>query len=123
MKLLVKKLLAMVLELMGNNTTYSTAEKRVGTWIDGKPLYRKVLTGTTPSGAMAGYDLFAFPSNAIIRWWDIVVQAAGENATSFRGQSESWVRYIGNTIAVSASNPTYYGCPCCCTILYTKTTD
>ena len=28
---------------------YSTTEKRVGTWIDGKPLYRKCYSTTTPS--------------------------------------------------------------------------
>lgn len=27
---------------------YSTEETRIGTWIDGKPLYRRVLIGTTP---------------------------------------------------------------------------
>lgn len=26
---------------------YSTEETRIGTWIDGKPLYRRVITGTT----------------------------------------------------------------------------
>lgn len=29
---------------------YSTTETVVGTWIDGTPVYRKVLTGTTPNG-------------------------------------------------------------------------
>lgn len=29
---------------------YTTTEKRIGTWIDGKPLYRKVITGTTTAG-------------------------------------------------------------------------
>lgn len=28
--------------------TYSTTETRIGTWIDGKPLYRKVFTDTMP---------------------------------------------------------------------------
>lgn len=28
---------------------YSTTERRIGTWIDGKPLYEKVITGTTGS--------------------------------------------------------------------------
>ena len=28
---------------------YSTEETKIGTWIDGKPLYRKVLSLTTPS--------------------------------------------------------------------------
>ena len=30
--------------------TYSTTEKRVGTWIDGKPIYQKVITGRTQNG-------------------------------------------------------------------------
>lgn len=29
-----------------NARTYSTSEIKVGTWIDGKPLYRKVFTGS-----------------------------------------------------------------------------
>lgn len=29
---------------------YSTEETRIGTWIDGKPLYRIVFSATTPSG-------------------------------------------------------------------------
>lgn len=28
-----------------NMGTYSTTEKRIGTWIDGKPIYRKVIIG------------------------------------------------------------------------------
>lgn len=33
----------------GDLEVYSTDEKVIGTWIDGKTLYRKVFTGTTPS--------------------------------------------------------------------------
>lgn len=29
----------------GNEDVYSTDEVRIGTWIDGKPLYRKITTG------------------------------------------------------------------------------
>lgn len=32
---------------INNLNTYSTEEKRVGTWIDGKPLYRKTITFNT----------------------------------------------------------------------------
>lgn len=32
------------------NNKYSTTETKVGTWTDGKPLYRKVLTGTSTAG-------------------------------------------------------------------------
>lgn len=30
-----------------NDDVYSLVEKKIGTWIDGKTLYRKVITGTT----------------------------------------------------------------------------
>ena len=33
----------------GELEVYSTAEKKIGVWIDGKPLYRKVYEVTTPS--------------------------------------------------------------------------
>lgn len=42
--------------------TYSTTETRIGTWIDGKPLYRKVIAGTfayatqTITDIITGYD-------------------------------------------------------------------
>lgn len=42
--------------------TYSTTEIKIGTWIDGKPLYRKVITGTFASATesianiITGYD-------------------------------------------------------------------
>ena len=52
--------------------TYSTDETRVGTWIDGKPLYRKVLTGTFPVGA--GSNAFTL-SNASIKNVDGIVHS------------------------------------------------
>lgn len=40
---------------LNNGEVYSTSEKRVGTWIDGKPLYRKVIKFTD---SMSGSSLF-----------------------------------------------------------------
>lgn len=37
-----------------NKDIYSTAETRIGNWIDGKPLYRKVITGTIDASNTAG---------------------------------------------------------------------
>lgn len=34
-----------------NPNVYKTTEQRIGTWIDGKPLYQVTITGTTPSTA------------------------------------------------------------------------
>lgn len=34
---------------LSNNSTYSTTEQVVGAWIDGKPIYRKVVSSTSVS--------------------------------------------------------------------------
>lgn len=39
---------------VADKNTYLTTEQRVGTWIDGKPLYRKVFTDTMPQVASDG---------------------------------------------------------------------
>lgn len=35
----------------GSEDVYSTEETRIGTWIDGKPLYRKVILANSPSSS------------------------------------------------------------------------
>lgn len=49
--------------------TYSTEEQQVGTWINGKPMYRKVLIGTSTAG-VTSIDIsslnIAFPVSANI---------------------------------------------------------
>lgn len=52
---------------------YSTEEQRIGTWIDGKPLYRKVFTNfrfpSTSNGSMKDnrYDISALNIDNIIK--------------------------------------------------------
>lgn len=43
---------------------YSTEETRIGTWIDGKPLYRKVFTSRFPSSMNSGQSDVGKISNA-----------------------------------------------------------
>jgi len=38
-------------ELAKDSSTYSTEETKIGTWIDGKTIYRKVINGTIPNSA------------------------------------------------------------------------
>lgn len=35
-----------IINRIGGGTTYSENEQQIGTWIDGKPIYRKVITYT-----------------------------------------------------------------------------
>ena len=43
---------------LNNQEVYSTGETRIGTWIDGKPLYRKVISSTTPSQVNTGTNIY-----------------------------------------------------------------
>ena len=42
---------------IGNETDYSTTEKIVGTWIDGKPIYQKTFSCTIPNGVNVEQDV------------------------------------------------------------------
>lgn len=58
-----------------NATTYSTNEIRIGTWIDEKPIYRKVLTGTLPTGS--GENTFNFSGINIINFYGEIKATSG----------------------------------------------
>lgn len=110
---------------------YSTNEVRIGTWIDGKPLYRKVYKFTTPStegkhdlgkcdeatevvkvdGIVEEKDSYI----PIPRYWDsdtyfsyIVCKNSGAHPLQFR---------------ISFKGSAHYGCPIWFIVTYTKTTD
>ena len=58
---------------IGSDTDYSTTEKIVGTWIDGKPLYQKTISGSVTANAwnemvhgIANIDL-AFVKEAFVK--------------------------------------------------------
>ena len=40
----------------GSSVAYSTTEQQIGTWIDGKPLYQKTLTGTIAQATAYGEE-------------------------------------------------------------------
>lgn len=45
-------------DLEGDLEVYSTNEKRIGVWINGKPLYRRVFQLTTPSTANTNTNIY-----------------------------------------------------------------
>lgn len=64
--------------------TYSTSEIRIGTWIDGKPLYRKVIDmGALPNNTSKSLDtgLIFNSSNCILR--NISAVASYANGITF----------------------------------------
>lgn len=114
----------------GSSHTYSTTEQVVGTWIDGKPLYERVmaLTLTNTSG---GYD-FSTDQILNIKLGSIVEifgDTFGVNTFASRGSSPSLIIYLemsganagkvgGWTTRNDLVGKKYY-----CVVKYTKTTD
>lgn len=106
--------------------TYSTAEQRIGTWIDGKPLYRKVIEGTTASsnsptaiGSISNLGIIGDIRGYIIN--------SSQNQTipiNFVYNTEQNSGYReGNNIMVRTTASVYQSKPCYIIVEYTKTTD
>lgn len=52
--------------------TFSTTEKRIGTFLDGKPLYAKTFEATGPSGtSSSAVSMFDLPANTERVWLDV----------------------------------------------------
>lgn len=60
-----------------NARTYSTSEIKVGTWIDGKPIYRKVVAVDFPTASIPtinyphGISNISYVVSVRLIWWDI----------------------------------------------------
>lgn len=115
---------------LDNVTEYSTNETVVGTWIDGKPIYRKCFTITTPSSNASTNvvditDLHI--DNMINDYFSIV--SVGHNISSSTNNSNAvmFVRLnfnnTGDWLTMTVSNTSYQNCPALIVIEYTKTTD
>lgn len=99
---------------------YSTTEKIIGTWIDGKPIYRKVATGTVPKS-----DYYPTVATGITNLDKVisisVVLAYGNNREYF--SSTRYTYYLGKgDNEITIITPDVEG-DATFTICYTKTTD
>lgn len=120
------------LQSLSNIMDYSTTEKVVGTWLDGKPLYRQILhkvmssTSDTQVGTIDNVDNIITGGNSVAKW-----DSGGTNyfmgAVNSYESASNYVK-IYNMIArathscrvmVSISEKAELWVEC----LYTKTTD
>lgn len=117
------------------NDLYSTTERMIGKWVNGKPLYRKVyqftLTSNVYSFATFNLDL----SNVGIIYINsnsIILATNGQNyqVNSIRYQNNevafnneyNWFRINGASVNYNVGN-TLAGGTCYLIVEYTKTTD
>lgn len=114
-------------EAQNSLEVYSTEETRIGTWIDGKPLYRRTYKTTTPQTTGTALNIMPVPS-----WIDALTNIYGvfyvpEQCLSincFADASHYVATYIyRKNVVQNISNALYCGCPMAVTLEYTKTTD
>lgn len=112
---------------IGSDTDYSTEEKIVGTWIDGKPLYQKTISGTT--GTAGSFKTIAHNISNIseITFINGVVQ---ESSTEWHGAGcadalNQSIRFDASTtnVSVYVGHTALSNKSVNITIQYTKTTD
>ena len=109
---------------VANKNIYSTSETRIGKWIDGKPLYRKVLTLETLNNngeTRANYD-----SSYLIKKFEIFVSSssitftlplAGSNYINCFNEKQNHYISVQTSSDRTAFTDNYV------IIEYTKTTD
>lgn len=111
--------------------TYSTEETRIGTWIDGKPLYRRVVKTVVPNQSSSPTNMFDTTSWGIDQLANLKM-VAQESTDSKKtkipcspyGQFYGWINGNGFfTLAAVTAGAKLYGCPMTITFEYTKTTD
>ena len=112
--------------------TYSTEEVRIGTWIDGKPLYRKVFTGTKVSGSNTTINISELNVDHIYFYGSITGNADGSGGTyefplNYYETSTAYIRVNlhrkYSNFTIKSSDGTYFNGTFNLIIEYTKTTD
>lgn len=106
-------------------TTYSTTEQRIGTWKDGKPLYRRVVEITSPSTAGSGESVVNYSSWDVSELINVYGRIKSTNNTAFSSGNQFyiWDRTTTKYIAVQVENSTYTNYPMDVIVEYTKTTE
>ena len=117
-------------EAINRLSTYSTNEAVVGKWIDDKPIYRKVLTGTwgqITAGSWNQVDI-PFPNlDRLIKIDAIDIMESGGNQQPFLFDSadnnKSQAFYYQGNIRIRCNNASQSNCSYHIIVEYTKTTD
>lgn len=106
---------------------YSTQEQRIGTWINGKPLYRKTVSFTTPSTSSQTDVFYIQDADIAIVAYGYLIDATnniGFFPCSFTdGVINAFLRKSNNAICFQCTLTHGRSRPACMTVVYTKTTD
>lgn len=116
-------------ELRGQGV-YSTDEIRIGTWTDGKPFYRKIITTTTPDTENSTTPVFTFKNQldfCIISGFFLDGQGNSIPINTFNPNNNLAVFTCyfkaSNSINIRTNTSVWSNRPCQIIVEYTKTTD
>ncbi len=113
-------------DMLKNINNYSTSEKKIGTWIDGKPLYQKTLTGTTGN---SGEQVLGIISNSLGNYCTLISFVTAKDGAPFNGIGRAdstfywWIRKNGEFVAGSFQNSEMKEATFYATFQYTKSID
>ena len=102
---------------------YSTEERRIGTWIDGKPVYRKVFKFTS-SSSVNDWKSFGDASyvDELVSMRGIL-HGAVYNVPTAIPDLATYLSVVSEQFALYVTLNSYTNSPCMCIVEYTKTTD
>lgn len=116
-----------VSKIESNNDGYSLAEKTIGTWIDGKPIYRKVIL---ISSLTTGLNTISAPSNidAFINLRGVLKESNGAQSAIPKAHISTFayqigVYYLGSNIYIEVGSNFTSTLSAYIICEYTKTTD
>lgn len=113
----------------GSGEVYSTDEQVIGTWIDGKPVYRKVFQVTSPSTQGSRAVLVSFPNIIPINiYGNLIVNDSYGSIMSlncYDGTNYIFTWYLDNSIQMIQKHSigVFTSKPVNLVVEYTKTTD
>lgn len=111
------------------DTVYSTSEQVIGTWIDGKPLYRKVVIPNTPTAinVMANTDVSTLNIETVTRMEGYYYWDSSHNVTPmvFNNASVSATLVLSNRVSLQlvVTAKSWLNAKGQIILEYTKTTD
>lgn len=119
------------LQIRGKNPfdkfNYSTEEQVIGTWIDGKPIYRKVINSTCPSELSTWKTLSSnLNADEILSYTGYIEFSTSEHKLLANGTPQFTyfqLNKTSNELQIATFDNGFFGKPITVIIEYTKTTD
>ena len=107
--------------------TYSTDETVIGKWIDGKPIYRKVINSTCPSKSATWATISSnLNADEILSYTGYIEFSTSEHKLLAVGTSQFTYFQLNKTsheLQIATNDSGFFGKPIKVIIEYTKTTD